>query len=185
MATKKYVSPSKLLVFFEKLKDVFAVKEHTHNYAGASSSGGAATSANKLNTNAGSATQPVFFKNGVPVATTYTLGKSVPSDAKFTDTTYPAATTSDAGLMSASDKSKLDGIATGANKTTVDSTLSSTSTNPVQNKVVNTALSGKANSSHAHTMSEVTDANSYEFITVDEIDEICGSTIVNANETVF
>ena len=57
------------------------------------------------------------------------------------DTTYSAATTSAAGLMSAADKSKLDGIATGANKTTVDSTLSSTSTNPVQNKVVNTAIS--------------------------------------------
>ena len=57
------------------------------------------------------------------------------------DTTYSAATTSTAGLMSTADKSKLDGIATGANKTTVDSTLSSTSTNPVQNKVVNTAIS--------------------------------------------
>lgn len=53
------------------------------------------------------------------------------------------ATTSASGFMSASDKSKLDGIASGANKTTVDSSLSSTSTNPVQNKVVNSALSGK------------------------------------------
>lgn len=48
----------------------------------------AAASANKLNTNAGSATQPIYFANGVPVATTYTLSKSVPSDAKFTDTVY-------------------------------------------------------------------------------------------------
>ena len=53
------------------------------------------------------------------------------------------ATTEANGLMSASDKSKLDGIASGANKTTVDSALSSTSTNPVQNKVVNSALAGK------------------------------------------
>lgn len=52
-----------------------------------------------------------------------------------------AATTSAAGLMSAADKTKLDGVATGANKTTVDSTLSSSSTNPVQNKVVNAAIS--------------------------------------------
>lgn len=49
-------------------------------------------------------------------------------------------TTSSNGLMSASDKSKLDGIAAGANKTTVDTSLSSTSTNPVQNKVVNSAI---------------------------------------------
>ena len=34
------------------------------------------------------------------------------------------------------EKTKLAGIATGANKTTVDSTLSGTSTNPVQNKVI-------------------------------------------------
>ena len=40
-------------------------------------------------------------------------------------------------------KTKLDGIATGATKITVDSSLSSTSTNPVQNKVINSALSGK------------------------------------------
>ena len=56
------------------------------------------------------------------------------------NTTYSNATSSAAGLMSAADKAKLDGVATGANKTTVDSTLSSTSTNPVQNKVVNAAI---------------------------------------------
>ena len=38
---------------------------------------------------------------------------------------------------------KLNGVATGANKTTVDDKLSSTSVNPVQNKVVNSALGGK------------------------------------------
>lgn len=42
---------------------------------------------------------------------------------------------------------KLNGIATGANKTTVDAALSGTSTNPVQNKAVNTALAGKLNAS--------------------------------------
>lgn len=52
-------------------------------------------------------------------------------------------TTSSNGLMSASDKSKLDGIATGATKITVDATFSSTSTNPVQNKIVNGALQEK------------------------------------------
>lgn len=60
-----------------------------------------------------------------------------------TDTKYSAATTSVAGLMSTTDKSKLDGIAVEANKTIVDTALSSTSTNPVQNKVINTALNGK------------------------------------------
>lgn len=66
------------------------------------------------------------------------------------------ASTSTAGLMSSSDKTKLDGIETGANKTIVDSALSSTSTNPVQNKVINGALSGKAKSSHTHNASDIT-----------------------------
>lgn len=38
---------------------------------------------------------------------------------------------------------KLNGIATGATRVTVDSSLSSTSTNPVQNRVINSELSGK------------------------------------------
>ena len=70
------------------LVDTKAASGHTHNYAGSSSAGGAANSANKLNTNAGSATQPVYFKDGIPAATTYALNKTVPADAKFTDTTY-------------------------------------------------------------------------------------------------
>ena len=44
----------------------------------------------------------------------HTVNADVPSGAKFTDTTYGAATTSAAGLMSAVDKSKLNGIAAGA-----------------------------------------------------------------------
>lgn len=48
----------------------YAASSHTHNYAGSSSAGGAATSANKLNTNAGSATKPVYFSGGVPVQVT-------------------------------------------------------------------------------------------------------------------
>ena len=49
------------------------------------------------------------------------------------------ATQSVSGLMSAADKKKLDGIA----KITVDTALSSTSTNPVQNKVIKTELDKK------------------------------------------
>lgn len=70
--------------------------------------------------------------------------------------THSAVTTTTNGMMIASDKQKLDGIAAGANKTVVDSAMSPTSTNPVQNKVVNSALSGKANSTHTHAQSDVT-----------------------------
>lgn len=66
---------------------------------------------------------------------------------------YSEATQLSSGLMSASDKKKLDGIATGANNTTVDDTLYSWSTNPVQNKVVTDALSKKADGTtlNSHT----------------------------------
>ena len=46
----------------------YASSSHTHNYAGSSSAGGAATSANKLNTNAGGSFRPVYFSGGIPVA---------------------------------------------------------------------------------------------------------------------
>lgn len=63
----------------------------------------------------GSATNPVYAdSDGILHPTTYALNATVPSNAVFTDTTYSDATTSAAGLMSASDKTKLNGIATGA-----------------------------------------------------------------------
>lgn len=61
------------------------------------------------------------------------------------------ATAEQAGFLSAEDKKKLNGIAAEANKTTVDSALSSASTNPVQNKVIKTALDGKASTGHTHS----------------------------------
>lgn len=81
----------------------------TH-YAGSSTTGGSATSAAKLdnNTDAGSATQPVYFSSGVPTATTYSLAKSVPADAVFTDTTYEskaaASGGTDVSLVTTGDK---------------------------------------------------------------------------------
>lgn len=53
------------------------------------------------------------------------------------------ATAGAAGLMSAADKTKLDGVEAGANKTTVDAALDAASENPVQNKAVKAALDGK------------------------------------------
>ena len=46
-----------------------------------------ATTASKIGTSTvGGTTQPVYINNGVPTKLNYTIGKSVPSDAKFTDT---------------------------------------------------------------------------------------------------
>lgn len=53
------------------------------------------------------------------------------------------ATPASNGLMSATDKAKLDGVEDGANKTTVDKALDAASENPVQNKAVKAGLDGK------------------------------------------
>ena len=63
-----------------------AASSHTHNYAGSGSAGGSANSAVKLDSSAGSATQPIYFSGGKPAACSYTINASVPSGAKFTDT---------------------------------------------------------------------------------------------------
>lgn len=128
---------SEAKAYTDKIASGKSNTSHTHKYASSATIGGSADSAVKLDSSAGSTTQPIFFKDGKPVATTYALNKTVPSDAKFSDTTYSNASTSSAGLMSIEDKIKIDGIDAGANKTTIDSALSDTSTNPVQNKVVN------------------------------------------------
>ena len=106
----------------------FAPASHTHNYAGSASAGGSANSAVKLDTaTAGSATNPVYFSNGVPVATTYTLGKSVPSNAVFTDT------------------NTWRGIQDNLTSTATDQSLSAN-----QGKVLKGLVDGKAPASHTH-----------------------------------
>lgn len=60
------------------------------------------------------------------------------------------ASASNNGLMSSTDKNKLDGIQEGANKTIIDDSLSETSTNPVQNKIIKTALDSKSDIGHDH-----------------------------------
>lgn len=75
---------------------------------------GNAASATKLSTSAGSATKPIYFVDGKPVECAHTLGRSVPSDAVFTDTTYGPATENIDGLLPSSDKKKLGVIYSGS-----------------------------------------------------------------------
>lgn len=93
-----------------------------------------ATTATKLSSNAGSNNQPVYFSGGKPVAIGYTIAKSVPADAKFTDT------------------NTWRGI---QNNLTSDSTDQSLSA--AQGKALKTLVDGKAPISHTHTKSQITD----------------------------
>ena len=74
------------------------------------------------------------------------------------------ATQTKNGLMTSTDKKKLDGIAEGATKVLVNSELSATSQDAIMNKVVYAtvqsliqAINGKAASTHAHVMADITD----------------------------
>lgn len=70
----------------------------------------------------------------------HTVNSDVPANAKFTDTTYGVATTTKTGIVKPDGTTITvdeDGTIHGVAKVTVDDALSSTSTNPVQNKVVN------------------------------------------------
>ena len=142
---------------------------HTHLYAGSSSVGGSATSAEKLNSNAGSATQPIYFSGGVPVNTTHTLGASVPSGAKFTDTTYSAMTASEATEGTATTarsitakvlNDKIDEVvkANAYSKTEVDTLISS-----LQTKI--TELENKLSQIPADGFATVATTGSYKDLT--------------------
>ena len=108
----------------------------------------------------------------------HTVNSDVPVNAVFTDTTYSDATTSAHGLMSAGDKSKLDGIATGANKTTILNSLAATTTgyalDAVQGKALNDAIAslkksvsdGKSAIASAITAKGVSTASDASFATM-------------------
>ena len=112
----------------------YAAASHTHNYAGSGTAGGSANSAVKLDSSAGSATQPVYFSGGKPVAIGYTIAKSVPADAKFTDT------------------NTWRGIQDNLTSDSTDQSLSA-----AQGKALKTLVDGKAPASHKHTKSQITD----------------------------
>ena len=156
----------------QSLLDGKADEGHTHSLASSGSNGfmssadkskldGVASGANNTVVDASlssSSTNPVQNK----VVKVELDGKA---DEKHTHTLddvtdLSVASSSSNGLMSSTDKVKLDGVEEGANKTVVDSALSSTSVNPVQNKVVKEELdslnSTKANTNHTHGVTKQT-----------------------------
>ena len=153
---------------------------HTHLYAGSNTAGGIANSSNLVyatshqgewyqNSQWDGTYFQTNYKHGddvLPMRVGYsgysdnsgkvnnhTVSSDVPANAKFTDTTYSDATTSAHGLMSTSDKSKLNGIAAGANKTTILNSLAATTTGYALDAIQGKALNDKItaiNDSLAH-----------------------------------
>ena len=193
----KLVDLDGLAYFYSKIKAMLADKLGKNDVATVATSGSyndlsdkpTIPSAYTLPTASSTILGGVKVGNNISVSDgTISLNKSnVTSALGYTpptsDTVYNNATTTTAGLMSASDKVKLNNIADNANNyihppthpasmitgladvaksgsyndladkpnipasATVDSELSSTSVNPVQNKVINAALNSKADSS--------------------------------------
>lgn len=153
-----------------------AAGNHTHNAATTETNGfmsatdkakldGIASGANNYTLPTASATE----LGGIKVGTNLSISNGVLS---ATDTTYDVATTNTNGLMSSTDKKKLDGVAEGATKVIVDSALNSTSTNAIQNKVVKEALDGKSDTGHTHA--EYVNQNAFAHVSV-------GATAIDAD----
>lgn len=94
----------------------FTPSSHTHSYAGSASAGGPATSA--INDSKSQEIDVTYIKGVTLSGHTVTITKGDNTTSTFTipdnNTTYSVATTSANGLMSSTDKSKLDGITASA-----------------------------------------------------------------------
>ena len=95
----------------------------------------------------------------------------------FTDTITPDAD----GYSLATDKAVKNYVEANKVTVTVDDSLSDSSTNPVQNKVIKAAVDAKANASHTHSASDVTDgvfdAARIPTITDDKIQSVSATKI--------
>lgn len=137
--------------------DIGALPDTT-KYAGSSTKGGSATSAQKLDNSkdAGSATQPIYFENGVPKATNYSVEKSVPSDAKFTDTTYTSKSAVSGGttesLVTTGEKYNWNHKQDTLN---FDAAPTNHSTNPVASGGIYNALQGKQDTIPTATLEQI------------------------------
>jgi len=72
---------------------------------------------------AGSGLASSYASGAITLSTQHSVGTDVPADAVFTDTTYSVATTSANGLMSSSDKTKLNRISSSYDSTTETLTI--------------------------------------------------------------
>lgn len=113
----------------------------------------------------------------------YTISTSVPGNAKFTDTVYTHPATHPAsmitGLSTVATSGSYNDLTDKPNipaSATVDSELSATSVNPVQNKVISAALSNKADNSALSTYLSLTGGTVTGSITASNFQTGTGAT---------
>lgn len=120
-----FLDDNGLLYFWQKIKTLLAGKVDVVSGKGLSTNDYTTTEKNKLAglSNYSLPTASSTVLGGVKVGTNLSIAEGVLS-AK--DTTYSNASSSTAGLMSGTDKAKLDGIASGANNYSLPTASSST-----------------------------------------------------------
>ena len=121
----------------------------TQAAASAKEAASAVTGVKSLNSQQGDLTIGLDESNGALSIVDTVIGNvvtAVKNNIATIKTAIGNATTSAAGLMTAAQVTKLDGIAEGATKNTIDSALSTTSTNAVQNKVVTAQINSVSGS---------------------------------------
>ena len=149
-------------------------------YAGSSTQGGAATSAEKLTntSNIGNTNQPVYFTaSGVPAAISYTINKSVPSNAVFTDTHFTthlyagSGTAANAATTNGNTKLTIVDNTTTRNSVTIKGTGGTTVTSDANGVVTINSVDKTSKWFNFYSPSKVD--NAYYFI----ISPIGGSTV--------
>lgn len=112
----------------------------------------------------------------------------VDKGTKLEPSDYPIASASSLGMIKVGDNLSIESdgtlnAAAGGGSITVDSELSTTSTNPVQNKVINTALGAKANSSDVSStyLPITTAANTYA--TKAQVNSLANGSPLTADST--
>ena len=159
--SKKYLDSNGLLYFWQKIKTQLGNKVDKVEGRGLSTNDYTTDEKTKLAGIVDGANKTVVDSTLSDNSSNPVQNSTVKAalDAKAAkDHTHADATTSTSGFMSGADKKKLDAIDEGATKITVDSALSDTSTNPVQNKVVKSAIDAKAAKSTTLAGYGITDA---------------------------
>jgi hypothetical protein len=159
--SKKYLDSNGLLYFWQKIKTQLGNKVDKVEGKGLSTNDYTTDEKTKLAGIADGANKTVVDSTLSDNSSNPVQNSTVKAalDAKAAkDHTHADATTSTSGFMSGADKKKLDAIDEGATKITIDSALSDTSTNPVQNKIVKSAIDAKATKATTLAGYGITDA---------------------------